>query len=875
MYCREQLHYKKLRGQYKRFLEEDRRRQERNENILRELERVEGRASVLAAKTERHKFLRRQYQTFIKQSHATGNAIVTQEPINGTSAPEFALERAFALERSPRRQENSEFHKDIVEKYFQSLTSPKRNMDAITKSRARFPYSARSDELNGLSEPVTQDDGEKLDQHGAISVADEIMNSIYGRKQEIASKADVSKPSYTSVGPEVRRDSLLNFGKTVENLKKSVEEYGYGDMGDNATQFADARITKTDDQPKQRDNLASKASENRQRQSAIIETKARNVGEIRHIDGQRNEQMLPNCDEKGILETLHDSKETQQKQEASSVQKGNMHYSDKKFIDENTQNDQHEQQLVESIRELDDSAGLGMKKKRVEPSDLEDQSAQQLASYGQSVKQTDGEYDPRVLENEQIIQQYPSQQLPNEQKQQSSQHYNETDHPVQKYDLNSQEVEELATEQHYPQNYDNDELSAQQYYENGNEVQQYSGQDQTITQHDDVKQPIQEFSKEQISSQHYDQNEQLRYDENGQPVQQYVQSGQPTQQYDENGQVVEQYVESDQPIQQYQENGQLVQQYDKDSQPIQQYDQNGQQYGESDQPMQQYEENSQLLQEYNESGQSFQQYDEDSRPAQQYDEYAQPTQQYDESRQPSQQSVDNVQPVLYESGDGRPLQQFDVQEQLTNTYDETGQPIQQYDNVHNQQYDEQGQLIQQYDDNGQPLQQYGQYGYEENGQPIAYDQYGEYGGQQYDENGQPIQQMYDENGQMIQNYGDAMYDENGQLLQQYAGIQAEGEQFTEDIQPSQQCTKEDVAQIDDFPDEKQVQRSVDPNNEVQEEQNEKSHETKEEDEGNGEEVIADNQTRIGNVLEMLDTDTESLKQETKASNDSDFDFSTA
>lgn len=47
-----------MRSKYKRLVEEDRRRSERNDRILQMMERVDYQAAALAAKTERLKLLK-------------------------------------------------------------------------------------------------------------------------------------------------------------------------------------------------------------------------------------------------------------------------------------------------------------------------------------------------------------------------------------------------------------------------------------------------------------------------------------------------------------------------------------------------------------------------------------------------------------------------------------------------------------------------------------------------------------------------------------------------------------------------------------------------------------------------------------------------
>ncbi|CAO1427633.1 unnamed protein product [Diamesa hyperborea] len=56
---------KTLQSQQKQFMEEKRRRAERNENILRTLDRIDYQASVLAAKTDRLRALKKQYEKYL------------------------------------------------------------------------------------------------------------------------------------------------------------------------------------------------------------------------------------------------------------------------------------------------------------------------------------------------------------------------------------------------------------------------------------------------------------------------------------------------------------------------------------------------------------------------------------------------------------------------------------------------------------------------------------------------------------------------------------------------------------------------------------------------------------------------------------------
>uniref|UniRef100_A0AAR5Q4A9 Uncharacterized protein n=1 Tax=Dendroctonus ponderosae TaxID=77166 RepID=A0AAR5Q4A9_DENPD len=98
-FSRERAHYRKLRAQYKRFLEEDRKRQDRNERIMRHLGRIETRIATLSAKTERINLLRRQYQHLL---------VPNQLPAPRTSQPDRSIEDTI----------------QILDKYLQAMSRP-------------------------------------------------------------------------------------------------------------------------------------------------------------------------------------------------------------------------------------------------------------------------------------------------------------------------------------------------------------------------------------------------------------------------------------------------------------------------------------------------------------------------------------------------------------------------------------------------------------------------------------------------------------------------------------------------------------------------------------------------------------------------------
>lgn len=186
---REQAYYKKLRSKYKVYLEEDRRRQERNEKIFRILERIESRAAIISKKTERFQLLRRHYQAYLKrichkQSQVQpSNIPIIEETPQRSSYDASTVRRALFGEH--KEKEPDEQKVDIMQKYFQSLNGQK-SKESILESvrrqneRERMPYSARTYEDN-----VGRDNNNSIygtePPNYANSIADDILNSIQSR----------------------------------------------------------------------------------------------------------------------------------------------------------------------------------------------------------------------------------------------------------------------------------------------------------------------------------------------------------------------------------------------------------------------------------------------------------------------------------------------------------------------------------------------------------------------------------------------------------------------------------------------------------------------------------------------------------------------
>ncbi|XP_017786586.1 PREDICTED: protein MLP2-like [Nicrophorus vespilloides] len=202
---------------------------------------------------------------------------------------------------------------------------------------------------------------------------------------------------------------------------------------------------------------------------------------------------------------------------------------------------------------------------------------------------------------------------------------------------------------------------------------------------------------------------------------------------------------------------------------------------------------------------------------------------YDASGEQYQNNVNQIEYGEIEDQDGKVISE-DTKELLNEAADHMHSDLVQPDVL----YDENGQA---YDESGNQYQYDNNFGnydpsqvqYDENGQPMVYDE-----SAYYDENGQPI--YYDENGQRVQYDETMQYDENGQPVQQEYGYENGGDQeeFAEGPESSDIQNVSDVAKGADLDEKKRV-----------------------------------------NVIDLLETDSESSKQETKASNGSDFDFSNA
>ncbi|GLH07887.1 Uncharacterized protein GBIM_13277 [Gryllus bimaculatus] len=89
---REEKRVRSLREKYEKFLEDDKRRRDRNERILQTLEKIESRASALSAKSERLKLLRRHYEAYLVRMYP-----LWKKQVSSTSQPSLPTNHTLTL----------------------------------------------------------------------------------------------------------------------------------------------------------------------------------------------------------------------------------------------------------------------------------------------------------------------------------------------------------------------------------------------------------------------------------------------------------------------------------------------------------------------------------------------------------------------------------------------------------------------------------------------------------------------------------------------------------------------------------------------------------------------------------------------------------
>ncbi|KAK4883964.1 hypothetical protein RN001_000235 [Aquatica leii] len=718
----EEAHLKKIRMKYKEFLEDDRRRQQRNDKILDALERIESRSTMWDAKTKKFKAFRKRFQHYLKP--------------------------------------NYEIEAENVSNYLQKSCTPKPedkysnlgNINSIYRKAQDDGTKTSKDFQNSLKQnkkfedcSLRQQSSEEVHSELKRLLNEDESSNIWKPEYEFYSTSKdkmIEKSHVSSLEEKDCKNKLLEDVPKTDALKsvdsKQNAQTTKGTISNDLTQI----LQRVDyDETERKDSLKQRIDE------------SMNVFEQNKNQGQPFLQVRnQHYDESGVSVKRCDEVHTQPGKNEKPIQVHEKinHQPLEERYDESEQNNrpisgplilQHDHtnqptcqydENVQSFQGYDENNQVTPQRNESGQSIQQNDANQLISPYDES-----SQLFPQYNDNNQPISQY-------EERGQSSQQNDQSNEPTSQYDETVYEESYKPISQYDEKNKlisQNDKSAEfQQYDENNQPTPQYEETSQSFQQYEESYKPIPQYDEKnnQLISQNESAQSFQQYDESNQPTPQFEESGQssqqnqPNPQYDETGQSFQLYDESNQPIPQYDEGGQFFQQYDENNQPIPQYD-------ESAQSFQQYDENNQPQCE--KSGQSFQQNDENNQPISQYDEGGQLFQQYDENNQPIPQ------------------------------YDENGQSFQQYDenNQPTPQYEESGQPILQYDESGQPILQYDQQ-YNANGEEIPYytddkvqyyDQSGEY--PQYDENGQLIPQ-YDENGQALQQYYD-QYDENGQFIQ--------------------------------------------------------------------------------------------------------------
>lgn len=736
---------------------------------------------MLAAKTERYKFLRKQYQNLIERLQNVPKI----EAVSKTGASEelglyfrrssdetpikFKEEELKSCYKSAQNVPN-DIKNDIIEKYLQSLHTVESKTNVVRKNNQRYPFTMTS---NNRNDYLGEQNGLRNVSEGnkATLVADEIMESIYLKEAVLGDSS--SKNSFLNNNNRVLDDKSFedehhrNFPRSGDHelipRHTDDEGYSYGSVVHRANKKSAEDAKKL--LPSHHVQFTPETQEERNPSEPSPLTKAlknynelsQNQPKVENHDEGLNEKSLKN----DVLENYGQHKLLSKTGENTKIKA--LKSSDDDNEVETIAKEEPPQELHKALPES------VVCKAEVESKDKIKQESQQNENQAQRIEHVQNKGSGKTDEEQEHLQ---------------------TENDAVLVQSQATISEEFVT-------------PVQMYI---NDAHKVGSQENTLTLAENVKhEQGHESSQEQIEK-HNESDQQLLL-EGSDTLQYYDQTGQPHNN------------ENDQSVQQYNEKNQHFEQYDKDSQLLQQCD------SADDQKLQENEQTASLTNQEFENGETHKQ--------QYYDENGQYFQQYDESGQPLQQYYDE---------NGQPLQ-----------YDENGLPYQQYGI-----YGQQTQVM--YDENGELVQQYDEYG-----QPIQYDQ-------QYDENGQLIQQTYDEHNQ--QYYG---YDENGQPLEHY-----QQEYAMESVQPlDEDAIKPDITdqqQEVDKHEENSDKGKKPPLSETDEELNEGSNDVVEPEQALIEQGYrihqgVEDEKKPHNVMEMLDTDTESSRQDTKDSHDSDFDIS--
>lgn len=216
-FSRERAHYRKLRAQYKRFLEEDRKRQERNERLIRHLERIETRIAMLSAKTERINQLRRQYQGFF-----TPNCL----PEPRTTPPDRSNEETIqilnnyleALSRKGNLEPSANHAAAYADGILSSICSRHYQKDLhLIRKKTRVPNQAEEAE-------ETAPDPETIQIHiEAVEVPKSEPEEVFKVLQEITVAEPFTEPASDKSVP-LEQKTLNLVPESLEDNQKSSEQ---------------------------------------------------------------------------------------------------------------------------------------------------------------------------------------------------------------------------------------------------------------------------------------------------------------------------------------------------------------------------------------------------------------------------------------------------------------------------------------------------------------------------------------------------------------------------------------------------------------------------------------------------------------------------
>ncbi|XP_066153718.1 high mobility group nucleosome-binding domain-containing protein 5-like isoform X2 [Euwallacea fornicatus] len=534
----EQEYYRRLRTQYKRFLDEDKKRQDRNERILRHLERIETRISMLSAKTQRIDILRKQYRDFLTRlTQPKLIAIGKEKPSiikeNSSSLPYLLDEEQFLNERHISNQEQME----ILDKYLENISSPK--CRDLQKGKEKLKLEGRA-------------------ANRASAVADDIMNSIYVRHYNRPHDAmkiphEVAVKTLNESKEQTIPFPLVGSSKSGEGFEdKRIDEHemaepNYGVFEAPANLSEDIKIVEKEQQ------LCETKEEN-----VDLKLQPQQVEEISLETNVTNSEVSPSSDEvvlkdKNLCEQQIQSLEgPNQKNEENT---DGIKLDSVENLQYKTEENVNEAQL-DSMESPQNAEELSVAVSEQNQQDLHIENSDKVTNKQQF------QTSENCLQNNENNEPETSQNIP------------EIDDKQEQPCL---EQSEYNGTQPIPDN--NPEQGPYYNYEQTYDKNQYNQQEESYNQqfYDQYGQPIWYDQHGQVAMPEYDENGQMipQYDENGQLIMLYDQNGQPCfgepQQYDESGYgevgSEQQYEEARGQEQVFGEVGEEKQQYEAEQQP--------------------------------------------------------------------------------------------------------------------------------------------------------------------------------------------------------------------------------------------------------------------------------------------------------------------